>query len=184
MSVTASSLSKSGARGKDLSGVIRNQLDIIYDKCKRHERTWGKNVVSHDLPCNFVMPGLAKKDAQRIVYSAIIRDLKEKEFEVALVLSDLPEKATIYVSWVTDLKVDEIEAMNKIIRAHLMPKGGQKLQNFLAPAGAGAGRAEPKPEAPRGRGRPPTGHAVPPWALNGSVPPPIPSKTLGDEKKT
>lgn len=180
MSVTASSLSKSGARGKELSGVIRNQLDIIYEKCRRHERTWGKNVVAHDLPCNFVMPGLSKKDAQRIVYSAIIRDLEEREFEVGLVLGNNPERTTIYISWVTDLKTDEIEAMNKIIRSHVLTK--QKLKDFLAPAPSGAGRVEPREEVknvgPRG-GPPgaPTSHQVPTWAL-GPVPPPIPSSTL------
>jgi len=179
MSVTASSLSKSGARGKELSGVIRNQLDVIYGKCKRHERTWGKNIVSHELPCNFVMPGLSKKDAQRIVYSAIIRDLEQNEFEVGLVLGDKPEKSTIYVSWVTDLKTNEIDVMNRVIRSHLLSK--QKLKEFLAPAPAGAGRVEPRPEAKNGSVSTPdrlTALTLPAWATNGTAPPPIPSGAL------
>ena len=64
MSVSAKQLSKSGARGKDLDAVVREHLQIIDDKLLKADRTWGRNVVTHDLPIVLALPGLDKKDAQ------------------------------------------------------------------------------------------------------------------------
>src|SRR5579863_3814221 len=104
MSVTAKKLSKSGARGKEMDAIIREQLQIIDDRLTRAERTWGRNVVSHDLPTNLAMPGLDKRDAQRIVYCAIVRSLTARGFEVRLLLEE--DRSAVYMAWVTDLDLE------------------------------------------------------------------------------
>lgn len=114
MSVSASQLSKSGARGKDLDAVVREHLQIIDDKLLRADRTWGRNVVTHDLPITLALPGLDKKDAQRIVYSTILRSLDKRGFEVKILLEH--DRTTVYIAWMTDLDIDEVEAMNALIR--------------------------------------------------------------------
>ena len=114
MSVTAQQLSKSGAKGKELDAIVREQLLIIDDRLQRAERTWGRNIVSQDLPTNFVLPGLEKRDAQRIIYTAVVRSLQERGFKVRLLLdSDI---TTVYLEWVTDLNSTEVDAMNRLIR--------------------------------------------------------------------
>lgn len=114
MSVTAKQLSKSGARGKDLDAVVREHLQIIDDKLLKADRTWGRNVITHDLPTMLALPGLDKKDAQRIVYSTILRSLENRGFETRIVLE--PDYTKIFIVWMTDLNSEEIEAMNTLIR--------------------------------------------------------------------
>ena len=150
MSVTAKQLSRSGARGKELDGLVREQIQIIDDKLLRADRTWGRNVVSHDLPTVLALPGLDKKDAQRIVYSAILRSLDKRGFETALVLE--LESSTLYIAWMTDLDVEEVESMNALIRSKRLKrdavKGFYKHGSMPAPRAASAarqGRAEAAP---------------------------------------
>lgn len=150
MSVTAKQLSRSGARGKDLDAIVREQLQIIDDKLLRADRTWGRNVVPHDLPTMLSLPGLDKKDAQRIVYSTILRSLDKRGFETRILLE--PARTTLYIAWMTDLDVAEVEAMNALIRAKRIQR--EALEEFLAkgtvPAPRAAttvrqGRADPPP---------------------------------------
>lgn len=115
MSVLASQISKSGAKGKELDTTIREQLQIIDDKLLKAERTWGRNSVTHELPVSISIPGLAKKDAQRILYSAILRSLERRGFEVRILLDD--DHTILYIVWTTDLDSKEVDAMNFIIRS-------------------------------------------------------------------
>jgi hypothetical protein len=145
MSVTAKQLSKSGAKGKDLDAIVREQLLIIDDRLQRADRTWGRNIVSQDLPTNFTFPGLEKKDAQRIIYTAIVRSLQERGFGVRLLLD--PDRTTIFLEWVTDLNSEEIDAMNRLIRTVRI--SAEELEAFLArderphPAMPGGSRGPP-----------------------------------------
>jgi hypothetical protein len=150
MSVTAKQLSKSGARGKDLDAVVREHLQIIDDKLLKADRTWGRNVVTHDLPTVLALPGLDKKDAQRIVYSTILRSLDRRGFETRIILE--PDFTTVFITWMTDLDIEEVEAMNALIRAKRIHR--DQLETFVqrgatsAPRAATAvrhGRAEPPP---------------------------------------
>jgi hypothetical protein len=148
MSVTAKKLSKSGARGKDLDAVVREHLQIIDDKLLKADRTWGRNVVTHNLPTMLTLPGLDKKDAQRIVYSTILRSLDRRGFETRILLE--PDYTTIYIAWMTDLDIEEVEAMNALIRMKRVQRDAIEsfIQRGAAPAPRSAtavrqGRAEP-----------------------------------------
>jgi hypothetical protein len=114
MSLTAKQLSKSGARGKDLETIVHEQLALIDSKLRGAERTWGRNIVACELPMLPALPGLEKKDAQRIVYSMILRSLDEREFDTKILLET--ERTVIYIAWMTDLDAKEVEAMNALIR--------------------------------------------------------------------
>ena len=138
MSITAKQLSRSGARGKDLDALIQEQLQIIDNKLLRADRTWGRNVVAHDLPTVLSLPGLEKKDAQRIVYTAILLAASTRRgFETALLLE--PESSTVYAAWMTDLDVEEVEAMNALIRAKRLTR--EAVQVFVGRGAAAAPRA-------------------------------------------
>lgn len=150
MSVTAKQLSKSGAKGKDLDAIVREQVLIIDDRLQRADRTWGRNLISQDLPTNFTFPGLEKKDAQRIIYSAIVRSLQERGFGVRLLLD--PDRTTIFLEWVTDLNSEEIDAMNSLIRTVRI--SAEELEAFLA-RDDGAPAERPHPAMPGGSREPP-----------------------------
>lgn len=127
MSITAKYLSKSGVKGKDLDGIVREQLLIIDDKLQKADRTWGRNIVSQDLPTTFTLSGLEKKSAQLIIYTAIVRSLKERGFYVRLLLEE--HRTTIFIEWVTDLNGEEIKAMNNLISSVRI--SSRELDNFL-----------------------------------------------------
>jgi hypothetical protein len=178
MSITARQLSKTGARGKDIDTIIRDQLQIIDEKLLHAERTWGRNVVSYDLPTNLALPGLEKRDAQRVVYSSIIRSLQRREFEVRLLLNTT--QTVLYVAWVTELNVEEIEAMNRLIHdARITPAD---LSVFLHRGTSAAQRGPPgdsKRQVVGGGRRPAPAPApavsLPAWAAGGGlVPAPAP----------
>lgn len=129
MSLTAKQLSKSGGKGREIDGIVREQLRIIDDRLQRHERTWGRNILVCDLPYSFAFPGLEKKDAQRVIYCAIMRSLLNRLFDVRILL--IPDRTTLYITWLTDLGEEEIRAMNKLIRHHRI-QDGDDLDRFLA----------------------------------------------------
>jgi hypothetical protein len=118
MSVSAKKLSKTGASVKAIDAVAREQTQIIDDKLMRHERTWGRNVVRHDLPMSINMPGLTKKDAQLMLYSHLIRAYERQGFEVAIVIQK--DSASIYLAWATELSAEETAAMNALVMSRRM----------------------------------------------------------------
>ena len=146
MSVTAKQLSKSGARGKDLDSVVRDQLQIIDEKLLHADRTWGRNVVAHDLPTVVGLPGLDKKDAQRIVYSAVLRSLEKRGFEARILLEEA--RTTVYIAWATDLDTEEVDAMNRLIRLRRIQAaelGAFALRGDGPPPGAARHRRAARP---------------------------------------
>ncbi|MCH1583315.1 MAG: hypothetical protein L7S63_09370 [Flavobacteriales bacterium] len=128
MAVTAKQLSKKGARGKELDALVREQLLLIDDRLLRQERTWGRNVLRHELPTGYSLPGLEKRDAQRIIYSAIIRSLQDRGFVVRLGLEE--DQTLLYLEWVTDINREEVDAMNRLIRSVRLPRS--EVAAFLA----------------------------------------------------
>jgi hypothetical protein len=149
MSVTVGQLKKSGAKGKELDALVREQLLMIDDKLLRAERTWGRNVVTHELPVGYSLPGLEKKDGQRIIYSSIIRSLAERGFGVRILLES--ERTFIYLEWVTDINCEEIDAMNRLIRSASIRK--EDLPAFLARPDTAAAPPPPARRPPLSQGR-------------------------------
>lgn len=114
MSVTAEQLKKSGIRQSDLNVVVREQLQIIDQKLLNHERSWGRNVITVNLPLDFPATGLQKSSAQRVIYSAIITSLQGRGFEVFLRLE--PSATTLYVEWTAEIDEVELSRMNTTIK--------------------------------------------------------------------
>jgi hypothetical protein len=154
MSVTAKQLSKSGARGKELDTFIREQVQIIDDRLQRADRMWGRNVVSVNLPVTFSLPGLEKRDAQRIVYSAIIRSLDSRGFETKILLEE--DETILYVAWMTDLDVAEVAAMTALIKAKRLAR--PEVDAFVSKGAFSAPRSAT--EAKNGRTAPATPMSV------------------------
>lgn len=113
MALTASGLSKSGARGHDIETFVRDQLAVIDEKLQRHERSWGRNVLKYDLPISFSLPGLAKADAQLVIYSSIIQSLEKRGFETRILIEqDLVQLA---IAWETVFSEGEVDAMTRVV---------------------------------------------------------------------
>lgn len=127
MSVTVDKLKKMGLRRTDLDATIREQLLLIDERLLQLAgRAYGQNVLAYELPVTLVAPNIDRKTAQQIVYSAIIQSLKERGFDVRILLE---EKCTIlYIKWVTDIDPVELNAMDRLIReAQVVPADADKL---------------------------------------------------------
>lgn len=139
MSLTAVQLSKFSLHGKILDELVRTQLGLIDEKLQRHEKNWGRNIVSYELPLTMVLPGLDKRESQRLIYASIIRSLKRRGFELALTLEH--NKNILYIAWVTDLDRAELEALNLLIKSVKVSR--EQLLTFVNPStGRGSGRPE------------------------------------------
>lgn len=145
MAVDAARLSKSGARGKDLDVLIREQIQIIDDRLLRADRTWGRNVVAYDLPVTLALPGLDKKDAQRIVYSSVLRSLDGRGFETCIDLGD--DRTTVYIAWTTELGKEEVDAMNDLIVSKRVDAAGAAAFVEGRHTADGRRKKAPRPDA-------------------------------------
>ena len=147
MSVEASKVARSGARGKELDGLIRQHFDLIDDKLLRAERTWGRNVVMYELPMALQLPGLDRAGMELILFSRLIERYVELKYEVGISLrSDTP--SCQYLAWMTDLDKAEVDKMTEMVRSHVL-KDEAEVEKFIGPAGAaGIGRSDRR-TAPR-----------------------------------
>jgi hypothetical protein len=111
MSLTVTQLNKNAMKFKDLDSIIKEQLLIIDDKLLKKDKSWGTNMVIHELPILFA--GLDKKNAQRVVYSNIILSLEKRGFDVKILLEDT--RTVIYIKWETNFSDSDINKMNNLI---------------------------------------------------------------------
>lgn len=159
MAVHAEALGRTGSKGREIGDTVREQLRIIDERLTRHDKTWGRNVVLYDLPVAFTFPGLSKANAQRLIYSGVIRSLEERGFEVRIVLEPEPERSTLAVMWVTDVDKAEIEAMSAVVKKARISREELYAKYLAAPGeapppGAAAPSAAPPSAVPPAGARP------------------------------
>lgn len=114
--LTASKLSKLSVKVKELDTIVKEHLFIIDDKMLKSDKTWGRNVISHELPTVFIMPGVDRKDAQRLIYSAILKNLEKRGFDARILLED--NKTVLYIAWIGEHSKEDFDEMNKTIIEH------------------------------------------------------------------
>lgn len=150
MAVTAKELCRSGGKGRALHAIVSDQLLLIDERLRGAATAWGRNSITVNLPIQFSCPGFGKKDSQRIIYSMIIRSLRERGFEVRILLERM--RTLLYVEWVADVSPGEVAAMNRLIQeAHITAPELSRLSRGGAKPRAGPAR---RPER-RGGARPP-----------------------------
>lgn len=116
MSVDAKDLSGSAGGESFMDRVLADQLRIIDDKLRSHPRAWGRNVVTVRLPFTGLnVPGMARDDAQRLLYSLLIRSLEKRGFEVGIHITSAD--VHLYVAWELELDKEEVAAINALIKS-------------------------------------------------------------------
>lgn len=127
MSLTASRLSKAGTRSREVDTVIRERLQHIDIELGKHVPVWGVNTVKVELPQTFTLPGLEKKDAQRLVYSQILESLRVREFTAGLELGEA--RTFVHIGWLHEFSTEELDAMNRQIQSALI-QGNDPVEAF------------------------------------------------------
>ena len=114
MSLKVSQLQQSSGIGARMEAVIRETLNMIDTRVREADRAFGRNVVDIELETAFAIPGLAKQDQQRYVYSKVISSLGERGFEARITLGET--KTMLLVAYTIDFSKKELDAMNKVIK--------------------------------------------------------------------
>ena len=119
MSIQAKTLCAAGASAHLIRELVRDQRGVIDSKLAAAPKKWGRNVVAHDLPMTFSIPGLGRLDAQRLVYSALVLDLDERGF--GTMICPTSDRATLYISFNIDFGIGEVDAMDALLAARTLP---------------------------------------------------------------
>ena len=119
MALQAKTLCAAGASAHLIRDLVRDQRVVIDAKLSSAPKKWGRNVVAHDLPMTFSIPGLERKDAQRLVYSALVLDLDERGFSTMICPTDT--HATLYIAFEVNFGVGEVSAMDTLLAARTLP---------------------------------------------------------------
>jgi hypothetical protein len=121
MSITVKQISTMTLKNKDIDVIIKEQLQIIDEKIIQTDKSIGKNFILHNLPNMFPsIPNINKIDLQRIVYSSIITSLKNRGFDIKIVLDN--NISIIYIEWKTELEEESLNIMNSIIKTNRINK--------------------------------------------------------------
>ena len=126
--LTASKLSRLSVKIKELDTLIKEHLFIIDDKMLKSDKTWGRNVIAHELPTVFIMPGVDRKDAQRLVYSSILKNLEKRGFDARILLEN--NKTILYIAWIGEHSKEDFDDMNRtILKNRIMPNQVEEFVN-------------------------------------------------------
>jgi hypothetical protein len=126
--ITANKLSKLSVKVRELENVIKEHLYIIDEKMLKSDKCWGRNVIAHELPTIFVIPGIDRKDSQRMVYSSILKNLQKRGFDVRILIE--ANRTMIYISWICEYSQDELESMDAIIKNTRIL--GNEVEEFIS----------------------------------------------------
>lgn len=125
--ITANKLSKLSVKVRELENIIKEHLFIIDEKMLKADKSWGRNIIIHELPTLFSIPGIDRKDSQRMIYSSILKNLQKRGFEVKILIE--VQKTIIYISWICEYSQDELKLMDSIIRDNRIM--GSDIDNFI-----------------------------------------------------
>lgn len=147
MSVTPDTLSASASRGLDV--IVKDVAALVDKAILDAPRQCGPNVATCELPTEFPTSTLRKADAQRVVYSSIIRSLQARKFtNVRIYLGKDDNKAVLVVGWVSELDQKDIAAMDRVISgARITKEELERLTSGATTYGAAAPKAGARPKA-------------------------------------
>ena len=115
MSITAKQMSQMSICSRELDSYVASLLQTIDSHLERAPKTWGRNVVTIELPDCIILGNLTKSEAQRLVYSKVLRDIDKRGFEVRILLEGC--QSLLYIAWTTAFSDEESRAMTEIIKA-------------------------------------------------------------------
>ena len=114
MALRADQLKQTAISTSALESIVREQLRMIDTKIQNSDKTFGRNVVRVELETSFSIPGLAKSEQQRYVYSKLLQSIAERGFEVKIVLDQT--YTCLYIAYTLEFDQAQLDAMNTIIR--------------------------------------------------------------------
>ena len=117
--ITASQLTRSTLKSKEVENMIKEQLFIIDEKLLKSKKSWGRNIVTHELPTIFTHISTGDRiDIQRFMYSTILKNLEKRGFDTKISLN--LDTTVLYIAWVCEYSKEEMENMDIIIKKNII----------------------------------------------------------------
>lgn len=130
MSLRGDRLRRDEAKMSAFKDQVQEQLLMIDEAIKQASRE-GLSVVRHPLPIQLHFPGVSKMNAQRIIYSEIIRSLERRAFEVRIHIQESPEANTLFIRWKPNvLSREETEAMSQYLQKKSL-RSREEIDSFV-----------------------------------------------------
>lgn len=114
MNITARGLHKKTNTGQvreEVNNILKSLESVILSA---HEQRL--NNITHELPNNFAISNMSRRDAQCVIYGTIIEDLEKRGFTLSIALNE--STTFIKIGWVSMFDRDEMRRMNEIIDKH------------------------------------------------------------------
>ena len=117
--LTVSQLTRSTLKSKEVENMIKEQLFIIDEKLLKAKKSWGRNIVTHELPTIFTHISTGDRiDIQRFMYSTILKNLEKRGFDTKITLNS--DITVLYIAWVCEYSKEEMENMDIIIKKNII----------------------------------------------------------------
>lgn len=115
MLTSVSQLSGTSLRSNVVSDQIHELLSLI-NKNIIKENKLGTNVLVHDLPIVFRNINFSPEICRIIIYTAVIKELEQKGYQVSIKQSD--NLARLRIEWSSGINNQEILCMKKYLQEH------------------------------------------------------------------
>jgi hypothetical protein len=126
--ITVSQLTKSALKSKEVENMIKEQLFIIDEKLLKTKKSWGRNVITHELPTTFTHISTGDRiDIQRFMYSTILQNLQKRGFDIKISLN--PDTTILYIAWICEYSKSEMENMDSIIKKNVI--SSDNINSFI-----------------------------------------------------
>ncbi len=113
MSVTVKQLSSAIVKNKDIDSFVRDQLRAIDVILIKTRAKWGHNLIKYEISNIFNFLGLEREQAEKIVYSKIMKNLEKRGFTVKIKLGH--DKSTMYITWITGIENGDESELNSYL---------------------------------------------------------------------
>lgn len=115
MALTVSQLCKNNPLSRTITGLIKEQLDIIDSKIRTSGQHFGTNTITHEMPTVWPISGMERITSQKVIYGSVIKSLSQRGFSVRLSLTE--DAAILFISWILQMDNKELDVLDKIIKS-------------------------------------------------------------------
>ena len=114
--VDAEILKRSSEQKELLKKTINEILRSLMDDINTAKKSYRTNVKT-TFPITFSIPGLSNKDAQRIVWSSLIKEINEKNYRIKIKPSK--DKCVVQITWISSEEETIIRDQMNLIASHV-----------------------------------------------------------------
>lgn len=116
MNITPDDLDKE-INKTELNRRVKTELDAIEFKITNAHANKRSDII-HELPVNFDIPGMTRKDAQLVIYTDIIEHLIERKWKVQIKIES--EKTILRISWVSALNEKDTKRRKELLVKYMV----------------------------------------------------------------